>query len=113
MFKLDDEEKSAKEKVLQEIMSMMDGHNGDKIKGLKGSPKAIEVAAVKAEPVSDNGVDADMVKGEPADGTEEHEALETPHEELSEHALGGSETDEEMSEEDKNMVSELYHRFCR
>ena len=63
----DDEDKKAKSRVLQEIMGMMDHHVGEKLKGLKGNPKAIEVTSVTAEPLHNNGVDADMTKGDNED----------------------------------------------
>ena len=111
MFK--DEDKSAKEKVLQEIMGMMDSHTGDKLKGMKGNPKAVEVMSVKAEPLSDNGVDAEMTKSEPEDDSPEHEAAESTEQELAEHAEGGIESSEEPSDEDKNMIKELFNRWCK
>ena len=92
MFQLDEKSKSAKEKVLQEIMDLMDSKSGATLKGLK-KPAVMEMSVEKLTPEED---DAGDEEGE--------ETLPSP--------LGESD-DEEPSEEDKAKIRSLYDRYCK
>jgi hypothetical protein len=109
MFKLDDEEKGAKEKVLQEIMDLMDTHTAGKLKGMK-KPAAVSVEMTSLEPKGEGAKDGDLSEG--LDPSPEHEAMETPEEEKIEHETG-IESQDELSEEEKAKITDLYNRFCK
>lgn len=99
----EDENKSAKEKVLQEIMGMMDSHMGSKF-GKK--PEAIEVSMTKAEPIEEDSLTGregdDEVMGKNADEIAEEEEEEDAENE-----------DEYPSEHDRGMISALYNKYCK
>lgn len=97
----------AKSSVLEDLMSDMFDHEGDKVKGLKkvtvasNSPKGLEKGLDKAkEMLGEKGMsDEDM----PEEESSEHEESESPEMEASEH-----EDEEDMSpEEIEAKISEL------
>lgn len=108
MFKLDDKQKSAKEKVLQEIMDMMDGHSGSKLKDLK-KPAVMEMSVSKLSPEdkADGGAD-DAEEGDdagPMAGFGKSWDKPSADDEESEGA--------EPSDEEKAKITELYNRYCK
>lgn len=108
MFKLDDKDKAAKERVLQEIMDKMDGFSGSKLKDLK-KPSVVEMSVSKLDPedAADGGADdaeegdADPMKGfgkswdkSPADAA-------------------GDDSSSEPSPEEKAKIAALYAKYCK
>lgn len=99
----------AKSSVLEDLMSDMFDHDGDKVKGLKkvtiasNSPKGLEKGLDKAkEMLGEKGMsEEDMPEGEESG---EHEAEESPEMEASEHEAD----EEEMSaDEIEAKIAEL------
>jgi hypothetical protein len=93
MFKLDKKTQGAKSRVLEEIMDMMDGHAGSKLKDLK-KPSAVEVSMTSMEPKDG---DEDDAKGE------------------MEPMIGGDADDagDEPSDDEKAQIAALYHKYCK
>ncbi len=90
MFKLNDKDKAGKEKVLEEIMSMMDGHAGSKLAGLK-KPSVMEMSVSKLAPK--DGEDMPEVPG-----------LED---------AAGDDDGDEPSDDEKAQIASLYAKYCK
>lgn len=97
---MDDVKSQAKKAVLDEIMKLMDGAMGEGLK--KKSPKfmSVEVEA-EAEPVVDGeeSEESDSMKADAMDAMKSA-APEMP------------EMDEDMSDDDKMRLKELYEKYC-
>ena len=83
---LDKSEQGARAKALEEIMGMLDSREGDKIKGGAAKESVIDPMASHEE-------------------VEEHEESLFPKEEMGEE---GS----EPSEQEKEMIKELFLKYC-
>ena len=100
MFKIGEKEQSIKEKVLQEIMDLMDAHEGEKLGSLK-KPAAVAVEVSKMSPVAEE------------DETPADEAAESVEQQAHEDAMGTElHGGDEPSEDEKKKISELYHKYC-
>lgn len=110
MLRIDDNERSVKEKVLEEIMGLMDKHEGESLKGLK-KPKAVEVSVTEMEPVTKEEL------AEEAAETPEDDAKESPEQQAREDALGfemhGEENEEEEAEPSAEEKAEIARKYAK
>jgi len=92
MFKFDDdEEKSAKSSVIQEIMAMMDDREGSKLK----KPAAVEISATSMDPAED-GEDEMESEGEMPMASD-----------MDEMVGEGAPSPDELEK-----IKELYNKYC-
>lgn len=102
MFKLDDKDKSAKEKVLQEIMDLMDSHSGSKLKDLK-KPSVMEMSVSKLDPEdAADGGDDEAKEGESDPMSGFGKSWDAP-------GAGG----DEPSDDEKAKIAALYAKYCK
>ncbi len=97
--------RSSKEAALQKLMDLLDEHEAEGLKGLKGKPAITEISVDKPEDGDD---------GEPSDFKSAWAAMKGGSKEPDEDAegLGGDEEGDDLSDEEKAKISDLYHKHC-
>ena len=101
---LNDKQKSVKSRALADLLGEVDSLDKNKL-GKK--PMVAEMSVTKVEPMDKLG---SLMKEAGHEGVEEKEEQLFPAEEAKEEALeesGG------ISAEEKQMIEELYNRYCR
>ena len=98
---LGNEEKSAREKVLEKLLGSLDDMDSEKLSSKK--PVAAEISVMSAKPSS---LDSAMA-GADHDEVEELEEKHFPEEEGEEEKMEGG-----ISDEQKMMIEELYKKYC-
>lgn len=107
---LNDKQKSVKSRALADLLGEVDSLDKNKL-GKK--PMVAEMSVTKVEPMDKLG---SAMKAAGHEGVEEKEEELFPAEEEKEEAMMGGEEPEEaggISSEEKQMIEELYNRYCR
>jgi hypothetical protein len=101
---LNEKQKDIKSKALAELLGEVDSLDKGK---LSKKPMVAEMTVAKVEPMDKLG---SMMKEAGHEGVEEKEEQLFPAEEAKEEAMeeGGG-----ISDEEKQMIEELYNRYCR
>ena len=112
---MSDSNKKAKEAALQKLMDLMDSQEADSLRGLKKGPSTLIVE----KPEDDDEEEEDEKGGLPADFKDAWEKLKgTPlasgdEDEGIESDEPDAKGDDVLSDDEKQRISDLYHKHCK
>lgn len=102
--------KFAKQAALQKLMDLMDEHESEGLKGLKGKPVEASISVTKVPESNDESSPSDFAKTWASMKGKEPDAMNSNDGSASDDEGAEGDGEDNLSDDEKQKISDLYHK---